>query len=399
MKRLNGLFDKICTLDNIELADKYARRGKHNWGIFKHNKHPKEDNIKLLEALKNGTYRTSLYSTFKIYEPKERTIFRLPYYPDRIVHWAIMNVMEPIWTSIFIEHTYSCIKGRGIHKLLQDLKQELKDDVEGTRYCLKLDIKKFYPSIDHEVLKSILRKKIKDIKLLKLFDEIIDSAQGVPIGNYLSQFFANLYLSYFDHWLLESVKVKHYFRYADDIIILSDNPAFLKNVLVAIKFYLKNILNLELKPNYQVYDINKRGIDFVGYVFYPSYIKIRKSIKIKLNTLLLRYIRGVIAFEDLQKRIVSYLGWLKFCNSKHLLRKIEYYTGLHFSNWRGKTTSIRKMNGKVVRLIEIVKHKSYIKIHFMYKHISYSIKTTSKYLWNKLSLFNFPINYKFKSIC
>lgn len=190
-------------MENIELADKMARRGKHNWGIVRHNKRTKEDNEKLLNSLKNLTYKTSKYSQFKIYEPKERLISRLPYYPDRIAQWAIMNVLEPIWTKTFIGHTYSCIKGRGIHKLVKDVKKALRTDPEGTTYCLKLDIRKFYPSIDHDILKSVLRRRIKDGKLLTILDEIIDSASGVPIGNYLSQFFANLYLTYFDHWLLE----------------------------------------------------------------------------------------------------------------------------------------------------------------------------------------------------
>lgn len=107
---------------------------------------------------------------------------------------AVMNIMEPIWVSIFIKNTYSCIKHRGIHEALQDVREALKD-TDNTTYCLKLDIRKFYPSIDHEVLKSIIRKKIKDQKLLQLLDEIIDSAEGAPIGNYLSQFFAKMYYS------------------------------------------------------------------------------------------------------------------------------------------------------------------------------------------------------------
>lgn len=122
--------------------------------------------------------------------------------------------MEPIWVKIFTRDTYSCIKNRGIHALLQKLQSDLASDPEGTKYCLKLDIKKFYPSINHKILKQIIRKKIKDKNLLKLLDEIIDSADGVPIGNYLSQFFANLYLAYFDHWVKEELKVKYYYRYA-----------------------------------------------------------------------------------------------------------------------------------------------------------------------------------------
>ena len=138
--------------------------------------------------------------------------------------------MEPIWYSLFVRDSYSCIKGRGIHGVVRKMKQVLKDK-GNTTYCLKLDIKKFYPSIDHAVLKMILRKKIKDVQLLALLDEIVDSAPGVPIGNYLSQFFANLYLTYFDHWLKEEQQVKYYIRYADDMVILHRDKAYLHQLL------------------------------------------------------------------------------------------------------------------------------------------------------------------------
>ena len=162
----------------------------------------REQNIQELHhQLMEGTFRTSPYDIFKIYTPKERDIYRLPYYPDRIVHHAVMNILEPIWCSIFTADTYSCIKGKGIHAAARKLKQYLREDPPGTRYCLKIDIRKYYPSIDHDILKQIIRRKIKDRRLLALLDEIIDSAEGVPIGNYLSQYFANLYLAYFDHWI------------------------------------------------------------------------------------------------------------------------------------------------------------------------------------------------------
>lgn len=187
MKRLSNLFDKICTIENIEEADRKARKNKGiRYGILKHDLHPEKDNAELLKSLLNGTYKTSKYSTFKIYEPKERLIYRLPYYPDRIVHHAIMNIMEPIWKSIFIKQTYSSIKNRGIHACAKDVRFALDNFPKETKYCLKLDIHKFYPSIDHEILKQIIRIKIKDNRLLKLLDDIIDSAPGVPIGNYLS---------------------------------------------------------------------------------------------------------------------------------------------------------------------------------------------------------------------
>lgn len=131
--------------------------------------------------------------------------------PDRILHHAIMNILEPIWVSVFTKDTYSCIKGRGIHGAMRNVKRAIKDR-ENARYCLKIDIRKFYPSIDHDVLKAIIRRKIKCKDTLALLDTIIDSTDGVPIGNYLSQYFANLMLAYFDHWIKEEKRVRPRFR-------------------------------------------------------------------------------------------------------------------------------------------------------------------------------------------
>lgn len=150
-----------------------------------------------------------------------------------------------------------------------------------------MDITKFYPSIDHNILKSIISRKIKDTKVLEILYEIIDSVngingiygKGVPIGNYLSQYFANLYLTGFDHWCKEELKCRYYYRYADDIVILGESKAHLRNVLVAIKLYLKHVLKLGVKGNYQIFPVESRGIDFVGYVFRHDYIRVRKGIK------------------------------------------------------------------------------------------------------------------------
>ena len=279
MKRVNNLFEKIVNLDNLRVADDKAQRGKSKkYGVRLHNLN-KEGNLNSLrESLLNRTYKTSEYDMFKIYEPKEREIFRLTFYPDRIVHHAIMNVLEPIFIGCFVKDTYSAIKGRGIHLAASNLKKVLRD-VEGTTYCMKLDIKKFYPNINHEVLKSLIRRKIKDKDLLWLFDEIITSAPGLPIGNYLSQYLANFYLTYFDHWLKEIKGVKYYFRYADDMVILSSDNEHLHNLLIEIREYLDVNLKLVVKNNYQIFPVEDRGIDFLGYKFYHTHTLLRKSIK------------------------------------------------------------------------------------------------------------------------
>ena len=279
MKRIGNLYEKVCSIENLQLADEKARKGKlRTYGVIEHDKKREVNLLKLRETLLNGTFHTSKYDVFTIYEPKEREIYRLPYFPDRILHHAIMNVLEPIWVSTFTADTYSCIKNRGIHAAAKKVKQALREDPEGTTFCLKLDIRKFYPSINHDVLKSILRRKLKDKRLLRLLDEIIDSADGVPIGNYLSQYFANLYLTYFDHWIKEQKRVKHYFRYADDIVILASDKSYLHSLMGEIRAYLGD-LKLEVKGNWQVFPVAARGIDFVGYVFFRTHTRMRKGIK------------------------------------------------------------------------------------------------------------------------
>ena len=301
-------------MDNLVLADQKARKGKSDqYGVRLFDQDPERKLSMLQDMLKNKSYKTSEYSTFKVFEPKERLVFKLPYFPDRITHHAIMNILEPVFVSIFTTNTYSCIKGKGIHAALADLRKALTDQ-PATQYCLKLDIKKFYPNIDHAILKQLLRRKLKDQDLLWLLDEIIDSAPGVPIGNYLSQYFANFYLTYFDHWIKEVKGVKYYFRYADDIVILSDNKPYLHQILSDIRHYLETELNLQVKGNYQVFPVEKRGIDLVGYVFFHSHILLRKSIK--------QNFARMMAKKPNMRSIVSYYGWAKHCNSNNLLKKL-----------------------------------------------------------------------------
>lgn len=313
MRRIGNVYERITSLKNLYDADDKAQKSKSGqYGVSLHNRN-KEGNLLILQdMLTSKTYHTSTYDIFTIHEPKERIVYRLPYFPDRITHHAIMNVLEPIFVGAFTADTYACVKKRGIHALLRKLKDDLKD-TGGTQYCLKLDIKKFYPSVDHDVLKRLLRRKFKDPDLLWLLDEIIDSAPGLPIGNYLSQYLSNFYLSYFDHWLKEQRKVKYYYRYADDIVILDSEKSRLHMLLSDIKAYLQD-LKLEVKHNHQVFPVSCRGIDFVGYVFYHSHVRLRKRIKQNFARKLSR--------NPKHSSIASYLGWLGHCNAKHLTKKL-----------------------------------------------------------------------------
>ncbi len=333
MKRIGNLYDKIISLENLQLADERARKGKlKTYGVKVHDRNREANLIALHEQLKNGTYRTSQYSTFTIYEPKERVIFRLPYYPDRIVHHAVMNVLEPIWLSVFTADTYSCIKKRGIHAAARKLRRTIDKDREGCKYCLKIDIRKFYPSINHDVLKGIVRRKIKDARLLLLLDEIIDSAEGLPIGNYLSQYLANLVLTYFDHWVKEVKRVRYYFRYADDIVVLHSEKKYLREILAEFETYLADNVKLEVKSNKQIFPIGKdhrdrsgRGIDFLGFVFYLNETRLRKRIKQNLcrKCASLMHRKNPIDVKDFKQAIASWWGWCKYSDSEYFVNKLN----------------------------------------------------------------------------
>jgi retron-type reverse transcriptase len=316
MKRIGNLYQEICSVENLQLADVRARKGKKNQASIQLHDQNRDSNIlSLHDILLQKTYKTSPYTTFKIYEPKEREIYRLPYFPDRITHHAVLNILEPVFVAAFTADTYSCIKGKGIHAAALAVKHALKDK-DNTQYCLKLDIKKFYPNVDHGVLKQLLRRKFKDNDLLWLLDEIIDSADGLPIGNYLSQYFANFYLTYFDHWLKEVKGVQYYFRYADDLVILHSDKKYLHGILADIRTYLQNELKLSVKDNYQVFPVASRGIDFVGYVFYHTHTLLRKSIK-------QRFAR-MMAKNPNKASLASYRGWSNHCNSYNLLKSLTH---------------------------------------------------------------------------
>jgi RNA-directed DNA polymerase len=311
MKRYNNLFQNLISLENLYLAEKRARKGKQNKKEVQEYLINLDQNIlELHYELRFKTYKVSKYYHFIVYEPKQRKISKLPY-KDRIVHHALINIIGDILIKSFISQTYSCIKGRGIHRGLRELTKYLKNK-ENTKYCLKLDIKKYYPSISNDKLKQLFRRKFKDKDLLWLIDLIIESHKGCPLGNYTSQYFANFYLNCFCHWLKENKRLKYFLIYCDDIVILGNNKEYLHSLRKEIQIYLKENLNLELSK-YQVFSVESRGIDFLGYKSYHSYIRLRKKIKKNWIKMLNKYSN--------QKSKASYYGWLIHANTINLQNK------------------------------------------------------------------------------
>ena len=269
MKRFGNLFDKICDLDNIRNAFKRAAKGKKWRRTVKYAlAHMEQLSVKLREVLLSGEYHTSKYKTRTIYEPKQRTIYILPFYPDRVVHHAVMAVIEPLLDKMMYFHSYACRPGKGqIKGSNQCMKYAVKYE-----YCLKCDVSKFYPSVDHAILKELLRKKFKDARLLALLDEIIDSADGdktvpagknVPIGNYLSQWFGNYYLNELDTFVKQVLRCKPYIRYCDDFTLFSDDKRELREWADKIREFCLNNLKLTLSKC-NIFKTSQ-GVDFLGY--------------------------------------------------------------------------------------------------------------------------------------
>lgn len=276
------------------------------------------------ELLSDEQFTPSKYTEKTINDGKERHLKIAPLIPDRIVHHCLVDVLEEYLQRLFIANTYACVRGRGIHKCLQDLNRALQRDKRGTRYCIKIDIRHYYDNIDHEVLKRIIAKSVGDKRMLRLIYLIIDSTEGkgIPIGFLTSQHFANWYLTPFDHWIKEVMRVRYYYRYMDDIVVLGRTKTELHELLEAMRRYLGEELLLEIKPNWQIFPVDARSIDFVGYKSNHYNVLVRASILKRYWRKLHKLQRnskqcGGITFEQAVHELASHYGWLQHCDREH----------------------------------------------------------------------------------
>lgn len=323
--------EMVYDINNLVTAHQNARKGKSFYTEVKMvDSNPAKYLYELQEMQMSGTYKTSDYEVFMKQDgEKLREIFKLPYYPDRIHQWAIIQVIEPVLLRHMTDDTYSAIPGRGTYKAYKKLKKALKKDPKGTQWCLKIDIKKYYPNINKQKLKNVYSRMFKDKRLLDLLFEIIDSTEGekgVPIGNYISQYSGNIYLSEFDHKVKEDYKVKYYFRYMDDMVFLAETKEELQILVRKIVKYLREVLDLEVKSNWSLFYVEDRGINFVGYIFKHHVTRLRKSIAKTLRKVSLkikkRVNKGMLITYHLYCGINSMVGWLKHCDSGGL--KLKY---------------------------------------------------------------------------
>ena len=375
MTGTKDLFNSICSMDNLYRAYQNAKSGKGWYKEVKQiEKRPFYYLAGLQYMLKNHLFKTSEYEIFILNEgKKKRDVYKLPFFPDRIAQWAILQVIEPFLVANMTADTYSAIPGKGIQPIVNDLRGYYKtkrvdgkkksvwvpsillSDEKNTRYCYKIDLHHYYQSINHEVLKQKFRKVFKDPELLWLLDEIADSINtateedlielslsgeievdpntGIPIGNYMSQYSGNFYLSSFDHWVKEELHVKHYYRYMDDVVIFASSKEELHEIHRKVTAYTRDYLHLNIKGNYQIFPTKVRGVDFVGYRFFGEYTLLRKSTAInfkrKMRACRKKMENNIPPTYSEWCSFNSYKGWLGNCDSYRLFKKymeplIEY---------------------------------------------------------------------------
>ena len=290
-----------------------------------------EENMRRLEEmLQTHTYQFSTLRQFKVYEPKERIIDVPEFYPDRILERAATDLIKPLIIESLVPNTYGSIKGRGLHGCALAIQEAIQDGKNGW-YFIKIDAKKYYPSINHKRLKRLVRELVEDDALYQLMAAIIDAhKQGLAIGVYPSQYLANLYLSIVDWAMIEGYGFKHYFRYMDDIVILVPTKEEAQRALGIMK-ELFRMIHLTIKENERIAPITY-GIDFCGYVFYPTHTLLRKSIKERAQRKAAELDKAGVSDEEWGRQMASYYGWFKHADCAHLWLSLVKNRHIHYKS-------------------------------------------------------------------
>jgi len=339
MKRHGNLWEQLVSFENLLRAADKARKGKRFRPAVAAFHFDQERALwQLHEELMSKTYRPSAYRTFFIYEPKQRQISAAPY-RDRVIHHALVNLLEPIYERSFIFDSYACRKGKGTHAAVDRCQQFARR----YRYVLKADIQKYFPSMDHEILKSLVARKVKDPHVLWLVEQIIDHSnpqeeiqnyfpgddlftpgerrRGIPIGNQSSQFFANVYLTPLDHFLKDHSQIKGYVRYVDDFLVFSDDKRYLAELRDQIKNFLVG-QRLRLHPAKSVVFPVKDGIRFLGYRVFPTHRLLAQAnvwrFRRRVRQMQAAYAARQVSFAEVHQRIMSWLGHARQANTYRL---------------------------------------------------------------------------------
>ena len=311
--------------------DEFKKEKRNKKDVQQFERHLEDNLFELYRQLKRKTYRHGTYQEFYVTDPKRRHIHKSSV-RDRVLHHLLYKYLYELFDKHFIYDSYSCRKDKGIHKAVKRLEKFARIVSKNyTENCwsLKCDIKKFFASVDHDILKNLIARKIRDEDINWLINNVIDSfssekglGRGIPLGNLTSQIFANIYLNEFDQFVKHKLKMKYYLRYADDFLVLNTNtdPKWKEIYLESIKEFLESDLRLELHPKKIATRKLRWGIDFCGYIVLPHYILPRTKTKKRVIS---KISKGNISYQSLQ----SYLGYLSHANSFKLSEKLKnlYY--------------------------------------------------------------------------
>lgn len=349
MKRHGGLWAQVVDFGNLYRAYRRARMGKGGRAdVIRFDAHLEHDLFRLRDELRSGEYRCGAYRQFTLYERKPRLISAAPF-RDRVVHHAVMGVIEPLLDKRFIYDSYACRAGKGVHAAVD----RYQGWAQRNRYALKLDIQRYFPSVDHDILKAQLRRYLKDPDVLNLLDRIIDHSPsaasdiaavyfegddlftpsghrtGLPIGNLTSQLFANLYLNGFDHHVKEKLGASCYLRYVDDMIVLGDSKQALWDLLGQFEAALAK-LRLRLHPRKQHLCPTLDGLDVLGFRVFPGHRELRADnatrFARKLRAMARAYAAGRYSLDDFRPSIRSWLGHAKHADTAALSAHIFDHT-------------------------------------------------------------------------
>lgn len=320
MKTYKNLWDKFISVENFELAARRAVKSKKSKKSVQYFlKHKDELIQKLRTSLVNGTFKTSQYKIFTIYEPKKREIYKLPLYPDHILHHALINILGPIWQKMFIRDSYACIPGRGLHAA----SRRTMDFVRRNKYVLQCDIRKFYPSINHNKMMQIIARKVNDRRILKILKEIIFSVGGetnLPIGNLTSQWLGNVYLNELDYFVKHILHWRDYIRYCDDFCLYGNDKHQLKSMLNTVKRFIE--INLFMSFSRTIVRNVKDGVDFIGYRHFRKFVLLRKKSALKIKRRILNIIKYHDWSEHCAGQVAAAYGWLKWACTYNFRNKI-----------------------------------------------------------------------------
>ena len=328
MKRAGNLMEKICTLDNLYLAFYKASRGKRNDKTVVDYRNNLHGNIACLQKqLLHGGLSIGNYHYFTIYDPKIRLICAADF-SERVVHHALMNVCHYYFERQLIYDTYATRPQKGIYEALERAKRSMIV----YPYVAKLDVRKYFDSIAHDILLDKLQHIFKDIKLLQIFKQIFNSyhveeKSGIPIGNLTSQYFANFYLSELDHFAKETLNIGGYYRYMDDILIFGDEKDELHNKITLLIEKAKYELRLSFKPH--VITATKNGISFLGYKLFPHKILLNHTSKKRFMKNVQKINRYPCNETVVRSKLIAYLAFAKHAYSKKVRKKVLRFMDMY----------------------------------------------------------------------